>query len=119
MFQQCLTFQFPTLLFHHLDAVKLGDGWGGHLWKKTDRSGVWLFRGALRGGDVLPALLAAEDWVKRIVPHSVVDIPTFFVFLLVPVRERHSYRATIWRAVLVTAARHTEGYRTSDEASVC
>ena len=39
---------------------------GWTLVEKTDRSGVWLFRGAFRGGGVLSALLAAGDWVKRI-----------------------------------------------------
>ena len=32
---------------------------------KTARSGVWLFRCGLRGGDVLSSLLAAGDWVKK------------------------------------------------------
>ena len=32
---------------------------------KTDRSGLWLFRGALRGGDVFSSLLASCDWVKK------------------------------------------------------
>ena len=31
----------------------------------TDRSGLWLFRGALRRGDVFSSLLASCDWVKK------------------------------------------------------
>ena len=49
---------------------------GWTLLGKTDRSGLWLFRGALRGGDVFSSLLASCDWVKKgIVPHSVVKVP--------------------------------------------
>ena len=32
---------------------------------KTDRSGLWLFRGALKGGDFFASLLASCDWVKK------------------------------------------------------
>ena len=35
---------------------------GWTLMGKTDRSGLWLFRGALRGGDVFSSLLASCDW---------------------------------------------------------
>ena len=35
------------------------------LMEKTDRSGLWLFRCALRGGDVFSSLLASCDWVKK------------------------------------------------------
>ena len=46
---------------------------GWTLMGKLDRSGLWLFRGALRRGDVFSSLLASCDWVKKgIVPHSVV-----------------------------------------------
>ena len=38
---------------------------GWTLMGKTDRSGFWLFRGALRGGDVFSSLLASCDWVKK------------------------------------------------------
>ena len=33
--------------------------------EKTARCGLWLFRGALRGGDVFSSLLASCDWVKK------------------------------------------------------
>ena len=33
--------------------------------EKTASSGLWLFRGALRGGDVFCSLLASCDWVKK------------------------------------------------------
>ena len=32
---------------------------------KTDRSGLWLFRCALRRGDIFSSLLASCDWVKK------------------------------------------------------
>ena len=88
--------------------------------KKTARSGVWLFRVALRGGDVLSSLLAAGDWEKRDrTTQSARFLPTFCVFLLVLVRARHSHRATNWGAVLAAAERLVEGCRTPDEATVC
>ena len=38
---------------------------GWTLMGKTDRSWLWLFRGALRGGDVFSSLLASRDRVKK------------------------------------------------------
>ena len=38
-------------------------GWS--LMEKTDESGVWLFRGALKGENLFSSLVAAADWVKR------------------------------------------------------
>ena len=62
---------------------------GWTLMGKTAWSGLWLFRCALRGGDVFSSLLASCDWVKKgIVPHSVVGSPTFCVFLFVLVRGK-------------------------------
>ena len=42
---------------------------------KTDRSGLWLFRGALRGGDVFSSLLASCDWVKKGSYHTAWSVP--------------------------------------------
>ena len=46
---------------------------GWILEEKTDTSGVWLFRGALQGGNLFSSLDAVGRWVKKgVVPHSVV-----------------------------------------------
>ena len=60
-------------------------------------------------------------WLGKegIVPHSVVGRWRFLVYLFVCLRARPSCRATYWRAVLATASRCVEGYRTPDEAMVC
>ena len=40
--------------------------------EKIERSGVWLFRGALQGENLFSLPAAAGDWVKEgVVPHSV------------------------------------------------
>ena len=87
---------------------------------KTGRSGVRLFRCALRRGDVLSSLLAAGDWQKR---DRTTQPGRFSHFLRVLagtlVRARHSYLATNWGAVLAAANRLVEGCRTPDEALVC
>ena len=49
---------------------------GWTLMGKTDRSGLWLFRGALRGGDVFSSLLASCDSVKKGSYHTVWLVPT-------------------------------------------
>ena len=43
--------------------------------ENTARSGVWLFRGALRGGDVLSSLFASCDWVKKGPYHTAWSVP--------------------------------------------
>ena len=42
---------------------------------KTARSGLWLFRGALREGDVFSSLLASCDWVKKGSYHTAWSVP--------------------------------------------
>ena len=56
---------------------------------------------------------------EGVVPHSVIGPLWFLVYLFVRVRARPRYRATHWTAVLATACRCLEGYRTPDEAMVC
>ena len=56
---------------------------------------------------------------EGVVPHSVGGPLWFLVHLFVCVRARPRYRATDWKAVLATASRCVEGYRTPDEAMVC
>ena len=82
--------------------VRNGMGWS--LLEKTARSGVWLFRGALRGNSAF-FCICCICWVgkERIVPYSVGGPPSFFVFLFILVWARHGYRATNWKAVLATA----------------
>ena len=43
--------------------------------EKTDRSVLWLFRGALRGGDVCSSLLALCYWVKKGSYHTAWSVP--------------------------------------------
>ena len=94
-------------------------------WKeisKTEKSGVWFFHNTGRvcgGGGCFRCLRALWTWSRRIVPHSVIGPLWFLVFLFVRVRARPRNRATYWRAVLATACRCVEGYRTLDEAMVC
>ena len=103
--------------------------------EKQHGLGVGFFWGVLRGGEVagftlvcvVPELRrravcfprSGRLGKERIVPHSVVGSPAFFVSLLVFVRAGQNYRATDWWPVLVTALRTVEGYRTPDEAMVC
>ena len=71
-----LTFHPLTLLPRHLDLVgKLGVGSAGHHWEKTERSGVWFFRGALQEERIFPALAAAGDWAKRGLHHTARSVP--------------------------------------------
>ena len=67
---------------------------------KIARLGVWFFRGALQGEGFFCTLCSWRLGQERIVPHSVVGPPTFFVFLFIFVWARHGCRATNWRAVL-------------------
>ena len=43
--------------------------------EKTVRSGVWLFRGALRGENLFSSLCAAGDWVKKGSYHTAWAVP--------------------------------------------
>ena len=43
--------------------------------EKTVRSGVWLFRGALRGENLFSSLCAAGDWVKKGSYHTAWSVP--------------------------------------------
>ena len=87
--------------------------------EKTDRSGVWFFRGAFQGMDLFSSLAVSGDWVKKgIVPHSVVGLRGFLVLVLISVRAWPSYRATHGKVVL-GAFVFVEDYRTPDEALVC
>ena len=51
--------------------------------------------------------------------HSVGDSLWFLVLLFIFVWAGPSYRVEYWRAVLATASRCVEGYRTPGEAMVC
>ena len=93
-------------------------GWS--MLEETDRSGVWLFRGAFEGENLFSSLDVAGDWEKKGSYHTAVVGPLwFFMLLFVRVRARPRYRATHWKAVLATASRCVEGYRTPDDAMVC
>ena len=95
-------------------------GWS--LLEKTERSGVWVFRGALQGKNLLSffSLPQLGDWEREgVVPHSVGGPLGFLMLLFMCVWTWPRYRAAHWRAVLATASRSVEGYRTPDEALVC
>ena len=87
--------------------------------EKTERSGVWVFRGALQWENLFSLLDAAGDWEKKGSYHTSVGGPLrFLMFLFICVWTWRRYRATHWRAVLATACRFVEGYRTPNEALV-
>ena len=46
--------------------------------EKTVRSGVWLFRGALRGENLFSSFCAAGDWVKKLSYHTAWSVPCDF-----------------------------------------
>ena len=54
-------------------AVRSWLGWT--LMGKTDMSRLWLFRGALRGGDAFSSLLASCDWVTKGSYHIAWSVP--------------------------------------------
>ena len=87
-------------------------GWS--LLRKQSRSGVWLFRGALQGENLLFSLLdTTGDWVKKGSYHTAWAVPLgFLMHLFICVWAWPRYRATHWKAVLATASRSVEGYRT-------
>ena len=49
-------------------------GWS-HFRRKQNGSGVWLFRGALRGENLFSSLDAAGDWVKKGSYHTAWSVP--------------------------------------------
>ena len=88
--------------------------------EKTEGSGVWVFRGALQGENLFSLLDAAGDWVQKGSYHTAWGGPwLFLMFLFICVWTWPRCRATHWKAVLATACRSVEGYRTPDEALVC
>ena len=92
-------------------------GWS--LQEQTDRSGV-LFRGALQGENLFSLLDAAGDGEKEgVVPHSVGAPLRFLMYLFICAWTWPRYRTTHWKAVLATACRSVEGYRTLDATLVC
>ena len=85
--------------------------------EKTVRSGVWLFRGALRGENLFSSLCAAGDWVRKGSYHTAWAVPgdssctCSYAYGRGPAIGPHTGRrcwpllAGVWR-----------GYRTPDEA---
>ena len=95
-------------------------------WKvmaKMGKSGVWFFQNAGRmwerevGSSV--AYGRGRLGLEGVVPHGMVGSLWFLVLLLVFVWTGPSCRVAYWRAVLATASRCVEGYRTPDEALAC
>ena len=110
---RCASVSFPSC-FSHLTSVLPGPGseirkqFGWMQLEKTDRSGVWFFRGAFQGEDLFSSLAVSGDWVEKGSYHTAWAVPLW-----------HSYRATHGKAVLGTALVVVEGYRSPDEALVC
>ena len=67
---------------------------------------------------ILP-FVQLETGKRRVVPHSVGGPLWFLMRLFICVWTWPRYRATHWTAVLATALRCVEGYRTPDAALVC
>ena len=84
-------------------------GWS--LMEKTEGSGVLLFWSALKGEN-FSSLCAAGDWAQK----GSCDSSCSCSYAL---QARPRYGATHWKAVLATAGRFVEGYRSPDEAVVC
>ena len=59
----------------HLSSGGSGNMFGWSQLEKTVRSGVWLFRGALRGENLFSSLCAAGDWVKKRSYHTAWAVP--------------------------------------------
>ena len=106
-------------------AKLFGTCWAGHSWRKQIGLGYGCSVVPSKGRIFLLPLMQQETGKRRIAPHNLV-VPhsvgaplRFLIHLFVRVRARPRYRATYWRAVLATARRCVEGYRTPDEAMVC
>ena len=86
--------------------------------EKTVRSGVWLFRGALRGENLFSSPLTQQETGSgkgRTTQRGRSPV-TSSCSCSYRVWAWSRYRAAHWRAVLATACRSVEGYRTPDEA---
>ena len=93
---------------------------GWTLEEKTDQSGVWVFRGALQGENLFSSLDAFGDWEWKGSYHTAWAVPCdSSCTCSYAYGQGPRYRATFWKAVLATARRFVEGYRTPDEAMVC
>ena len=101
-------------------GIVIGNMLGWSRLVKTERSGVWVFRGALQGENLFSLLDAAGDWERKGSYRTAWAVPCnsscscSYAYGLLP-----RYRAAHWRAVLATASRSVEGYRTPDAALVC
>ena len=62
-----------SLLCYLGQAVKLEGNWVDT--EKTDRSGVWFFRGALQGEDLFSSLAVSGDWVRKGSYHTAWSVP--------------------------------------------
>ena len=93
-------------------------GWS--LEEETDRSGVWLFRGALQGENLLSSLAVAGDCERNGSYHTAWAVPCdSSCTCSYAYGQGPAYRAIFWKAVLATARRFVEDYRTPDEAMAC
>ena len=85
---------------------------------RTPSSGVWLFREAVRGEQLLAALVSTVDWVFRgFLPHCMGGSAA--LSLLICVWAKGSCWATNWGTLLGAPPGFVEGHRTSDGTLVC
>ena len=95
------------ILLSHLGQVEIIRNMLG--WSQSEKmllgSGVWLFRGALRGENLFSSVSAQQEtgFGPLGIPRALVRTRT----------GEARYRATYWRAVLATSRRCVEGCRTS------
>ena len=99
--------------------IRMKMGW--KIMTKTEKSGVWFFpecSGYLGEVGTSVAYRRCRLGMEGIPPHSVGGPLWFLVLLFIFVWAGPSDRVAYWRAVMATASRCVEGYRTPDEA-VC
>ena len=87
--------------------------------EKTARSGVWLFRSALRGEKLLSSFFGRRLGKERVVPHSVVDPLGFLVYGSYAYGRGPAIGPHTGRRCWPLLEGVLEGHRTPNEAMVC
>ena len=109
-----------SLLCYLGQAVKLENNLGWMQMEKTDRSGVWLFRGAFQGKDLCSSLAVSGGWVKKGSYHTAWSVPgdsscsCSYAYGHGTAIGPHTGKRC-WGTAFV----FVEDYRTLDEALVC
>ena len=87
--------------------------------EKTDRSGVWFFRGAFQGKDLFSSLAVSGDWVKKGSYHTAWSVPGDSSCSCSYAYGHGTAVGPHGEAVLDTALVVVECYRSPNEALVC